>query len=114
MCICRESFALQERESAVCYAAVHFYFYISRVEAAFLENVELSLKPSLMSFCASFFFFSSLESIGRLHHDDSLSALLLPGIVLLGPHRGLAELHGSDGQGSDQAHPQALSVPGLG
>lgn len=56
----------------------------------------------------------ALASTGCLRHDDSLSALLLPGIVLLGPHRGLAVLHGSDRKGSDQAHPQALSVSGLG
>lgn len=55
-----------------------------------------------------------LHPTGCLHHDDSLPALLLFGIVLLGPNRGLAVLHGSDGKGSDQAHPQALSVSRLG
>lgn len=57
---------------------------------------------------------SPLASTGCLYHDDSLSALFLPGFVLLGPHGGLAVLHGGDGKGSHQAHPQALSVPGLG
>lgn len=46
-----------------------------------------------------------LHPIERLHHDNSLPALLLPGVVLLGPNRGLAVLHGSDRKGSDQAHP---------
>lgn len=47
----------------------------------------------------------SLASPGRLHHDYGLSPLLLPGVLLLGPHRGLAVLHGGDREGSDAAHP---------
>lgn len=56
----------------------------------------------------------SLASPGRLHHDYGLSPLLLPGVLLLGPHRGLAVLHGGDREGSDAAHPEALPVLRLG
>lgn len=49
--------------------------------------------------------FLSLALPGRLHHDYGLSPLLLPGVLLLGPHRGLAELHGGNREGSDAAYP---------
>lgn len=56
----------------------------------------------------------SLALPGRLHHDYGLSPLLFPGVLLLGPHRGLAVLHGGDREGSDAAHPEALPVLRLG
>lgn len=78
----------------------------------------LFLRGCLKSNDSSVFFplfsFSSFFSAGRLCHDHGLSALFLPGVILLGPHRGLAVLHGSDGEGSHSADPKALSVPGLG
>lgn len=62
----------------------------------------------------SFHGFLPLASPGRLYHDYGLTPLLLPGVLLLGPHRGLAVLHGGDGEGSNAAHPEALPVLRLG
>lgn len=85
------------------------HFYISCFKGNCSSGIFVNVSVS-KSLSGPFF----LASVGCLRHDDSLSALFLPGIILLGPHRGLAVLHGGDGKSSEQAHPQALPVSGLG
>ena len=51
---------------------------------------------------------------GRVYDDHGLPALLLPGVVLLGADRGVAVLHGRDGEGSNPAHTQTLPLSRMG
>ena len=51
---------------------------------------------------------------GCVYHDCRLPALLLPVVLLLGAHRGLAVLPGCHRADAHPPRPQALPLPGLG
>ncbi|KAL0178404.1 hypothetical protein M9458_027298, partial [Cirrhinus mrigala] len=50
----------------------------------------------------------------HMHDDNCISALLFPGVLLLGFDRSMAVLYGRDGKSSDQAHPETLPLLGMG
>lgn len=73
-------------------------------------HLDAADKPKL------FFFFLSppLSSVGPLHCDRCLPALLLLGVVLLGADGGVAVLPGCHWEDEVPANTEALPVPRLG
>ncbi|XP_059996722.1 adhesion G protein-coupled receptor B2 isoform X10 [Lagenorhynchus albirostris] len=93
------------------------------IYAAFWRFIKSERSIILLNFCLSILASNILILVGQsrvlskagcVHHDSRLPALLLPLVLLLGAHRGLAVLPGCHWTDAHPPCPQALPLPGLG